>query len=185
MWQALETADRALFFWINRGHQNRFFDWIMPVVTDFGSWEGLTAVLFVALVLYGGKNGRWAALLSLPLVLATDQISSSLVKHLVARPRPCNVLEGVHLLIPCTQAFAFPSGHATNMFGVATLFSGFFTRGWPFFMGIAALVSYSRIYVGVHYPLDCLGGGVLGAGLALLFYGGYRFFPARKRKHLG
>ena len=108
------------------------------------------------------------ALLMIIIIAASDQISAHLIKPWVERIRPCNVLENVHLLVGCTQAFSFPSAHASNLFASATLLSRNYKSLTPLFLIIAFLVSFSRIYVGVHYPFDALAGGILGFIIASL-----------------
>ena len=95
-------------------------------------------------------------------VAVGDQVCSQLIKPWVGRIRPCNVLSGVNLLVGCSQSPSFPSSHAVNIFSSCLLLSYFYKKLTIFFLTIAFLVSYSRIYVGVHYPLDVLGGTVLG-----------------------
>ncbi len=106
-------------------------------------------------------------------ITLSDQVCNSLLKPLVGRIRPCNVLEGVHLLVNCTKSFSFPSSHATNIFTGTMLLSFVYPKLKTVLLGLAVLVSYSRIYVGVHYPLDVVAGiilGVLCAMATLLIY---------------
>lgn len=107
----------------------------------------------------------------LGLFIATDQLGAQL-KFLVARARPCQVLSGMHHLVPCGGTFSFPSNHALNTALVASFLHVLYPRSgwiaWP----IVALVGVSRVYIGAHYVTDVLGswmiGGVLGAGTAWL-----------------
>jgi undecaprenyl-diphosphatase len=89
------------------------------------------------------------------------------LKPLFARPRPCHVLEHVRLLVGCGGAYGFPSNHACNFFGTATFFFYFYRKtGWVMFAP-AILIGWSRVYVGVHYPSDAVGGALWGILLAL------------------
>jgi len=73
----------------------------------------------------------------------------------------------VHMLIGLKRSFSFPSSHATNMFAAAALFAMFFPKGSRYYFGFAALVAYSRVYVGVHYPFDVFGGALLGVAISI------------------
>jgi undecaprenyl-diphosphatase len=82
--------------------------------------------------------------------------------------RPCNVLDNVHLLINCTKSFSFPSSHATNIFTGMIIFSFVYPKLRIGLLAVAALVAYSRVYVGVHYPLDIVAGTALGVACATI-----------------
>ncbi len=168
---AIWKLDERFFFWINQGHQNSFFDLVMPYITEFNHWKYWIALIWLLVFLAGGKKTRICFLLLIALVGVLDYSNSFLFKHLFARPRPCNVLSGVHIFWPCPRSFSFPSNHAVNLFGTA-FFLSFFYRRWSFFLiPLAITVGYSRVYVGEHYPFDILGGaflGAVGAGLAII-----------------
>ena len=158
--------DTWLFLKLNAGAANAFFDWLMPLLTDVRRQIWLIAPALVALAVFGGGKGRSVVLAALILIAITDQVSSHLLKPLIARPRPCHGVEGARVIYHCGKTFAFPSGHATNSMGAA-IFFGLIYRRWIWALLAFALVnSYSRIYLGVHYPLDILGGWVLGGALA-------------------
>lgn len=110
----------------------------------------------------GGKKGRTVALLVFLLVLISDQLSSNLLKDLVQRIRPCHVLPGVHLLVGCTDSFSFPSSHAVNNFAGAFFFAHFYPKMKYGFYAGAFLMAISRVFCGVHYFSDILGGAIIG-----------------------
>jgi len=121
------------------------------------------------------RNKVWIPLLFIPvLVLLTDR-GSSLIKDIVQRPRPCRepLLEGmVHTVKgSCPGLYGFVSGHAANTFGIAAFSAPLLAKNWYSWsiFAWAALISYSRIYLGVHYPGDVAGGALLGllAGFGL------------------
>lgn len=173
----LASADQWLLRFINSTLSTPVGDVLWPLITDYDRLLPVRVILvlaWVALLVRGGTRGRTAALLLIPLLLCTDQLSSSIIKPLVARPRPCHLLdgrpmvEGLRLLVPCGSGMSFPSSHAVNNFGVATLFARYYPRWiWPLY-GWATLVALSRPAVGVHYPSDILGGAAIGTLVGLL-----------------
>jgi len=90
------------------------------------------------------------------------------VKGLVGRPRPFVTLHHVHLLIGRPGSTAFPSSHATTAFAGATIVSYCFPRAAVPLYAVGAMVAFSRVYVGVHYPSDVIAGAVIGTAAALL-----------------
>ncbi|NJO68350.1 MAG: phosphatase PAP2 family protein [Bacteroidetes bacterium] len=113
------------------------------------------------------------------MVIATDQVSV-FIKDTVQRLRPCHdmaIQSLVHTVHGCGGKFGFVSSHAANSFGVAMFFTMFFSHRWVGVMLMiwALIVSYSRIYLGVHYPGDVLGGALLGMIIGALFFYANRF----------
>ena len=158
--------DTWLFLQLNAGVANAFFDRFMPFATEIRHLLWLVVPSLVALTVFGGGKGRRAVLFGLFLVTLTDQVSSHLLKPLIARPRPCHDVEGVRLLYRCGRTFAFPSSHAVNSMGAA-IFFGILYRRWLWVLVVVAFLnSYSRVYLGIHYPFDVLGGWILGGGMA-------------------
>jgi undecaprenyl-diphosphatase len=158
----LYSIDRTVFLFFNRTVANPVFDFIMPIITELDYWRIPIFLMLLALLIFGGKKGRIVVLLVAIIVTMSDQLSSHVIKPLVGRTRPCFVVEGVRLLIHQSRSFSFTSSHASNMAAMATLFSVKYPRYKIAFITLAALVAYSRIYVGVHYPADILGGAILG-----------------------
>lgn len=161
----VEWLDIKLFFLINNGTQNRFFDILMPFVTHFGNWWPLIVPTVFGLVVWGGRKGRVAVIVIVVSVGLSDYTTGKILKQLIGRLRPCNVLEGVNLLAYCGQ-YGFPSSHASNMAALAVTGSYYYRRAVIPLFSIAVVIGYSRIYVGVHYPFDVLGGFVWGGTIA-------------------
>jgi undecaprenyl-diphosphatase len=115
-----------------------------------------------------------AARVLVPVIIVSDQLNSQVIKELVGRPRPCHLVNGVRImtdirmLVDCGPGFAFTSSHAVNNAAAATVLSYYYPRWTWAFLLWAALVGLSRVFVGVHYPLDIVSGALLGSGIAYL-----------------
>jgi undecaprenyl-diphosphatase len=118
------------------------------------------AVFF--LLLWGGGKGRFLVVSAGLGVLISDPLASRVLKSLFDRPRPCHGVDPSRLPLGCSDSFSFPSSHSVNIFCEATIVSLVFPRATPFAYLFAGLVGYSRVYVGVHYPFDVIGGALIG-----------------------
>ncbi len=173
------NIDRWLFHLLNGQLVNSIFDRFFPFITLQSNWLLLYVILSIWLIWKGGKRGRIAILVLVLTIIVSDQMSSNFLKHLIERIRPCNDYISVRLLINCGPGFSFPSSHAVNSFAAAVILSHFYKGNRVLFYSIAALVAYSRVYVGVHYPLDILGGALLGIIIALLIVTVYEFLSSK------
>jgi len=177
--------DQSLFLFLN-GLHCAFLDPVMVFITGDVHW----APLYLTIVFFFFWKGNWRwGLLALGAVLLTfaltDQLSVHLFKNTVQRLRPCYEisLSGmVHLLENCGGKFGFISSHAANTFGLAMITSLIFGKKWYSWciFSWAALVSYSRIYVGKHYPLDIICGAIFGL---LAGYCAWKIFQFIKIKY--
>ena len=177
MIDALYNLDVALFVFLNRTTANPVGDVLWPMITNYDRYLLVRIALvlvWIGLLVRGGAGGRRAALLIIPVLVCADQLSSSVLKEIISRPRPCHTIDGipmvesVRLLVDCGPGKSFPSSHAVNNFAVATVFAWTYPGGKWWFFGWASLVALSRPAVGVHYPSDILGGAIIGALVAIV-----------------
>ncbi len=184
----LYSIDLMFFRWGNEALANPVGDWFFVFITEIKNFYVIYAVALIALMWFGKKRGVITVALLLLTIVFSDQISSFLVKPLFDRLRPCHVLEHVRLLVGCGGGKSFTSSHATNNFAMAVLVSHFYPRARYYLMTWAALVAFSRVYVGVHYPSDILGGAVLGSLVALavifLYEQGMKLWKGRNGKSM-
>jgi len=165
----LLDLDKFLFGIINQEWQSEWQNFLWPLWRNKLFWIPCYVFLLFFLV----ENCRqkvWIIILgALLTIVITDTLSSQILKKTIQRPRPCHLPvteQPVHLLIPCGGGYSFTSSHAMNHFGLAAFL--FFTltsllgRYRYFLIGWAATIAYAQVYVGVHYPLDVLAGGLLG-----------------------
>ena len=160
----------SLFHFLNGlSGQYSLLDWIMLTLSNSNFWIGVGAVLF--LVAFRTKNSFLLGVLlgSLMALGASDLISFEIIKPMVARERPCWLIEARLIHGKCGGSFGFTSNHAANAFAVWTVVArSFGLRSWAAQVTItlATLVAISRVYLGVHFFGDILGGALLGVLVA-------------------
>ena len=170
MFKKLIQFDKWLFAKINQTTANSIFDAVMPFFRQPLLWIPLYLFLIVfAIINFPKKAFGWIIGLGLTATV-TDIVSSRIIKPLIGRTRPCNdfeLVDTIRLLVPsCGQNGSFTSSHAANHFGIAMFVFMTMRPIWGnytylFFLW-AALISYAQVYVGVHFPLDILGGTIIG-----------------------
>lgn len=169
MLEFLYQVDLKFLYFINHTLSNPFFDKLFPFITDVKHWYIAYIILFLILIVKGGRIGRIAAVAILLLIITTDQFNSFFLKNLVSRIRPCNIYSDLNVLVTCTESFSFPSSHAVNNFGAAIFFTKIFPKyKWSVF-SVAILMAFSRPYVGIHYPSDVIGGALIGMIFGYIF----------------
>jgi len=183
----LYSIDVAIFHLFNSTLASSVGDVFWPYITDYDKQLPIRIILlgvWLWLMIKGRKRERTAALLLIPLIFISDQMSSTLIKSFVGRLRPCHTFtpEQIHLLVGC-GGLSFPSSHAVNNFAVATMFSHYYPKAKASLYAFASLIAISRVAVGVHYPSDVVGGAIVGTGVALFVVWAWsnlsqRFFPA-------
>lgn len=178
----IEEIDRSLLLWLNSKH-TPFFDDLMFFVSGKWEWVPFYLILIVFIILKF-KRSSVIILIGAALLITLSDQGSNLLKDSIQRPRPCKDPEIGHLVLLvndyCRGAYGFVSAHAANSFALAGLISLLFRNRWVTtgMMTWAVIVSYSRIYLGVHYPGDILGGAIMGLLLSRIIY----FFIIRLAK---
>lgn len=175
-WQQLDALDKQLFLVLNSGWTNSFFDLILPYFRDSVFWAPLYLLMMSFMVINFGKKGLLWCVGLLCTVAIADMIGARVFKEGFERLRPCSdpaFFQQVRLLVKhCSGGYSFTSNHAANHFGIATFVAvtlyPTFRRWIHLFYMWAFFVSYAQVYVGVHYPLDVLGGALLGIMAGLL-----------------
>ena len=208
--------DKTLLLFINREWTNPFLDWLMALFSSFDVWIPILIIAIVLLLWRGDFLARSFVIVTLLTIGFTDGVFTQSMKKLVNRPRPNQALAGVRevSLAKASPAIlgvvrpvqvslsdppegrvvgrSFPSGHAMNNAVIATMAILFFGRLGALYIIPAALVSYSRIYCGSHWPSDVIVSIVLGIGFSLLFASlanmlyqrlSSRFLPRLYRSH--
>ena len=162
----LGSLDRGLFFFINTSLANPVTDILMPFITADLHLKIFYGVCLLIILWKGDRKLRLAVIFSLITVAICDQMVSTILKPLLARPRPCHEFE-VHLLVGCGGGLSMPSSHAANLFGQAFFFKKVVPYSTRFLIPLAIVVALSRVFVGVHYPADILVGAALGTLVGL------------------
>ena len=180
MIEYLNRLDTDLFLFLN-GFHSPFWDRVMWFVSGKLEWLPLYIILAGWLI----YKFRWKAVLvfifTTLLITASDQLSVKMFKEVFQRLRPCRNEEIIDLVYIvngyCAGKYSFVSSHAANSFALAAFTSLILkNRAYSWFIySWAAVVSYSRIYLGVHYPGDVLGGAVLGIGVGVMLWLLYRY----------
>lgn len=173
----LATADRWLLLKLNRDWTHPSLDAVMPVLTDIHKvpWF-LYGVLPAALGWWlwkARKRGFQVLVVAVIAAAGCDVIAYRVLKPWAARPRPSAM--SVVRRSPSGGTYGFPSNHATNAGAAAAVLSVAYPAAMPVFAAVAVLMAYSRVYCGVHYPADVVGGLLLGLAVgwpwALLMLG--------------
>lgn len=168
MLQAIQNIDASILLFIQEDLRCSFLDPIMKFFSFIGDY-GLFWIILAAVLLISPKTRRGGIDTLICLAFAAA-LCNLVFKNLVARPRPFLEIEELELIIAPLLSYSFPSGHACSSFAAATALTlAFRHRGaWAFLP--AALITFSRIYVGIHYPTDILCGAIFGVLISLFTY---------------
>jgi undecaprenyl-diphosphatase len=183
--ESIKQIDTELFLYLNSKH-NVFFDVVMNWASHKLFWIPLYVFFLYLAYRYYGKKVWMVALVAAIAIILSDQISTQGFKHVFLRYRPCHNLliqSQIHLNGNCGGMYGFVSSHAANTFALAILLFLLFKNKIKFFglfiFSWAAFVSYSRIYNGVHYPADIVGGAILGGFVGLAMFKCFQFINTK------
>ena len=180
MLEAIVELDGNILLFIQEVIRNPILTPVFQFVTTLGN-AGMIWILICILLLLRKSTRRigWMGLLAL---LGSLLVNNILLKNIVERPRPYDIIEELQPLITRPKDFSFPSGHTGSSFAAAAVFYRNLPKQFGIWMILlAALIGLSRLYLGVHYPTDVLAGMLLGIALG---YGAERLvnWLGEKRK---
>ena len=163
MIDTIVEIDKQIMVFFNKTISNPIFDFIMPIITNqnFLVFSGLILIGYLAY--YGEKRGRITIVVLLIAASFSDAICFQVIKPWVGRIRPSHEFyDYINLLVSKGGKYSFPSNHAANSFVFATVLSYFYEKNKTFLYILASAIAFSRVYVGVHYPLDIVSGAIIG-----------------------
>lgn len=161
MFEALQGLDGNILLWLQEYVRTDFLTPVFRFITKFGDkglfWIGVCLVLLLL-----PKYRELGVPATMSLVL-NALLTNVIIKNVVARVRPYERIEELVLLADLPHDFSFPSGHTAASFAVASaIYLAGYKRAGTLALVFAALIGFSRLYLGVHYPTDVLGGMVVG-----------------------
>jgi undecaprenyl-diphosphatase len=161
-----KAIDNKGLKYISEKCQNRTFDKMMPIITMMGNlgviWFVISSLMFLKV------EYRIIGIGVILAVALTTIIGEGIIKHIVKRKRPFYGDSDKELLISRPITYSFPSGHTASSFAVAAVFIETDNAASLEIILLASLIAFSRIYLGVHYPSDVIGGGIIGFLCGLL-----------------
>lgn len=180
--EPFQVWDEAMLLAINAAN-SPFWDMAMYQFSAMYIWLPLYILLFIFVFRkFGWKVGLIVILGLILVITLCDQISVNAFKERFVRLRPCHsdwLNDQIHMVEGkgCGGKYGFVSSHATNTFGIAIYFASLLRKWWFSIVLVlwAAVVSYSRVYLGVHFPLDILGGAMLGSSIGFFVFWAFRF----------
>lgn len=177
----LSQTDANLMVWLN-GFHNTFFDGFMYLTSEKWVWVPVYVAIFVVILRKYGFTRQTALIVCLfaTTITLADTTCAAYIRPIFCRPRPCQPDSGISALIHIVNGYrgghyGMPSCHSANSFALAALTALIFrTRRITLFIYTWAVIhTYSRIYLGVHYPGDILIGGIVGT---LYTLGAYKLY---------
>ena len=163
MIDTLIEIDKKLMVFLNKTISNSIFDIVMPIITNQNFLAIIGVILIIYLGFFGKKKGRITLVVLLFAAGMSDAICAQVIKPWIGRIRPSHeFIEYINLLVSKGGKWSFPSNHAANSFAFATVLSYFYEKNKIFLFCVASLIAFSRVYVGVHYPMDIFFGALIG-----------------------
>lgn len=163
----IQNMEGQILFFIQQYIRQDIYSWFWKAVTFLGDGGWFWIVLGVALLF--SKKTRKSGYTALLALIIGALVTNLLLKNAVARVRPYDAVEGLVPLVKKLKDYSFPSGHTCASFACAFVYYKLYPdiKG-KMAMALAVLIALSRLYVGVHYPTDVLGGAVVGLLSAVL-----------------
>lgn len=164
--ESILKCDIFIFNALNDKIKTNIFDKIIPYFTELGSWWFTVTTCFLIIVF--GKGETRTTGIEAAVSLTASHLLVQLLKKKIGRKRPYLSILDANTLRKLWVDHSFPSGHTAAAFALAVSLSFGYPSLYLLFLGLAAMVGISRIYVGMHYPSDVLMGAALGSGMSLI-----------------
>lgn len=169
--------DLSILYFFNRTIASGFLDCFFDAITNVHYWYPVYVLAGIYLIYRFRWRGVWMVVAAVLVIVTTDSLGHYIVKPLVHRDRPCTMLPSGEYIVNWIRLPdgsrgdpSFPSNHALNNFAIAAYFFTIWQRKrnvvWLF--GVALLISLGRVYEGLHYPSDVLGGAIIGMAVGSL-----------------
>lgn len=177
----LLQLDGNILLWIQEYLRSDLWTWLWVGITKLGD-SGFIWLATAASMLFFKKTRKvgFVALLSIGLCFLITNVG---LKNIVARPRPYTQIAELMILTHPESSFSFPSGHTANSFAVALIYYRMLPKKWGIAaVVLASLIGFSRLYIGVHYPSDVIGGFLVALFASSIVYWVYKKITAQSGK---
>jgi len=175
VWETLDHWDHQLFRLINEQGTSSVLDMVLPFLREASFWLPFYLFLIVFATLNFGVKGWWWSLGFILTAALCDTVSSHIIKETIIRLRPCHDPTLINDIIVrvnyCPNSSSFTSSHATTHFGLSVFIYQTFkilSKWWALVFTWAFAISYTQVYVGVHFPIDVIAGGICGCILGTM-----------------
>jgi len=160
MIELIQNFDIGILNFINDYFHNPIMDKIMTTITSIGNAGFIWIV--IALILIIIPKYREVGIMTACALILNAILGEVILKNIVERSRPFNILDDIILLIKTPTSFSFPSGHTASSFAAVGIIGVMIKKYKWYALSLAILIAFSRIYLFVHYPTDIIGGIILG-----------------------
>lgn len=157
--------EMQILYWLQTIH-NEVLDKLMVMITTLGD-KGVIWIVLACILLVFPKTRKCGFTMAIALIIMV-LTGNVVLKHLIARGRPCWIDTNVPMLIEVPKDFSFPSGHTFSSFAAATTIFLFHKKFGIAPLVMASIIAFSRLYLFVHYPTDILGGIIFGVSTACI-----------------
>lgn len=164
----ITKIDFSILYWIQDNLRNSFMDFVMPLFSNLQ--DGGLIWISIAVVMLFFKRTRYCGIAVLFAMGIDTLITEYGIKNIVCRVRPCNLVDDVNMLVKKPTSYSFPSNHSASAFaGAVAVMLTIKKKAWtiPAFV-FSGIISFSRMYVFVHFPSDVFAGILLGSTVAVL-----------------
>lgn len=164
----ITNIDFSILYWIQDNLRNSFMDFVMPLFSNLQ--DGGLIWISIAVVMLFFKRTRYCGIAVLLAMGIDTLITEYGIKNIVCRVRPCNLVDDVNMLVEKPNSYSFPSNHSASAFaGAVAVMLTIKKKAWtiPAFV-FSGIISFSRMYVFVHFPSDVFAGILLGSAVAVL-----------------